>query len=133
MAWELPVLTLSQFKAAADLSAKQYYFVEITAAGTVNVCNAATDQPIGVLQNKPKSGETAEVMVIGVTKVSSDAALSVGTLIGPSADGQADAKVIGTDVTEFVCGRVIEASTAAGGLATAVINCVAPFNAVTAN
>lgn len=123
MAYELPVLKVPGFTASADLSTKQYYFVEISGAGTVNVCNAATDKAIGVLQNKPTSGQPAEIMAIGITKVSSDAALSRGDLIGPSADGQADAKVPGTDTTEYIHGIVLVASGGAGQLATAMINC----------
>ena len=123
MAFEVPILKIPGFKASADLSGKQFYFVEPSGAGTVNVCGAATDKAIGVLQNKPTSGQVAEIMAIGISKVSSDAALSRGDLIGPSADGQADAKVPGTDTTEYIHGQVLVATGAAGELATALINC----------
>ena len=123
MSTEIPVLKPGLFTAAADLSGKQFYFVKLASATTVTVCAAATDKPIGVLQNKPTSGQAAEVMVIGISKVSSDAGLSVGDLIGPSGDGQADAKTPGTDTTEYIAGQVISGSNSAGGLATAVINC----------
>ena len=129
MAIEIPVLKPGIFTASADLSGKQFYFVKLSGAGTVTVCAAATDVPIGVLQNKPTSGQAAEVMMLGISKVSSDAALSRGNLIGTSGDGQADAKTPGTDTTEYVVGQVIEASTAAGGLATAAINCLTPVRA----
>lgn len=125
MAWELPGLMIA-LEAAADLSAKQYYFVNIDATGKAALPTGATDKPIGVLQNKPTAGQTAEIMVTGVSKVSSDAALSIDNLIGTSADGQADAKVPGTDITEYVVGRVLEASGAAAGLVTAAINCLNP-------
>lgn len=97
--------------------------VELTAADTVNVCNGVTDRPIGVLQNAPKSGEPAEVCALGVTKINSDAALSVGDQIGTAADGQAAAYVPGTDTTKYIVGMVIGASGAAAGYATAIINC----------
>lgn len=122
-------LKIGHLVAGADLSTHQYKFVEITGAGTVNVCNAATDRPIGVLQNKPTSGQACEIVVIGVTKVSSDAALTAGTLIGTSADGQADAKTPGTDTTEYTVGQVLIASGAGDELATAVVNCAAPCRA----
>jgi hypothetical protein len=128
MAFEKPHLMLS-LEANADLSTKQFRFCEIVAAGKVDVCNAATDKPVGVLQNAPKAGETAELLVVGISKVDSDAALSRGDLIGTSADGQADAKTPGTDTTEYVVGMVIEASGAAGGKATALINCASPHRA----
>jgi hypothetical protein len=117
------------FIAAADLSTKQYYFVELTAARTVNVCNAATDKPVGVLQNKPQSGEEAKVMIVGKTPVDSDSALAVGDLIGTAADGQADAKVPGTDTSNYVVGMVTIASGAAGEKAEALINCANPHRA----
>ena len=122
MAYEIPVLKPGIWTAGEDLSSKQYYFVKLSGS-TVVACGGATDKPIGVLQNAPTSGQAAEVMVIGITKVSSDAALSVGNLIGTSGDGQADAKTPGTDTTEYIAGQVVGASGAAGGYATAVINC----------
>lgn len=112
------------FIAGGDLSAKQYYFVKISADNTVVICAAATDVPIGVLQNAPASGGVAEVCMVGVTKVNSDAALTAGNRIGTAADGQADAKTAGTDTTEYAVGIVLIGSGAAGGLATAAINCL---------
>lgn len=123
MAFEAVQIKIPCLKAAADLSSKQYYLVELTAADTVNVCNGVTDRPIGVLQNAPKSGEPAEVCALGVTKINSDAALSVGDQIGTAADGQAAAYVPGTDTTKYIVGMVIGASGAAAGYATAIINC----------
>jgi hypothetical protein len=128
MAYEIPVLVIS-LKAGEDLSAKQFYHVKLDASGDVVAPTGATDVPAGILQNAPTSGQTAEVLVLGVSKVNSDAALSIGAFIGTSADGQADAKTIGTDTTEYVSGRVLEASGAAGGYATAMINCLAPHRA----
>ena len=129
MAWEHGPQIIMTFEAAADLSAKQYHFVEFS-SGQVNACNALTDVPLGVLQNKPSAqGRPAEVLVMGVTKVNSDAALSQGDLIGPSADGQADARVIGTDTTHYVVGRMLEATSGAGVLGTAMINCLNPHRA----
>lgn len=124
MAHQVPVL-VQTYKAAGDLSAKQFYFVKLSAADTVDVCSAATDRAIGVLQNKPDAAnKAAEVMLLGISKVSSDAALSRMDLIGPAADGQADAKTPGTDTTEYIHGVVIEASGGAGQLASALISCV---------
>lgn len=122
MAYEIPVL-LATFRAAGDLSAKQYHFVKLDSNGDVVICAAATDKPIGVLQNNPASGSEAAVMILGISKVSADAALSVGALIGTSADGQADAKTPGTDAMEYIAGMVLSATGAAGGIASASINC----------
>src|SRR5574337_1127881 len=108
MAYEGPQIAIPGLKAGADLSAKQYYFVKLSADKTVVVCAAATDIPIGVLQNKPDaSGKAAEVVAVGVTKVSGDADLDAGHLIGTSGDGQADRKLPGTDTTEYTVGQVV--------------------------
>lgn len=128
MAHEIPLFTPA-FEAGEDLSAKQYHYVKIATGNKVVACTAVTDRPIGVLQNNPAAGQEAAVMVIGITKVVSDAALAVGALIGTSADAQADAKVPGTDTTEYVTGQVLTATGAAGGIATALINCAAPARA----
>ena len=119
----------SSFIAGGDLSAKQYYFVKLSADNTVVVCAGATDLPVGVLQNNPVSGQTAEVCVIGETKISGDADLDAGHLIGTSADGQADRKIAGTDTTEYIVGVVKKGNTAAGGLVTAFVNCASPSRA----
>ncbi len=86
-------------------------------------------QAIGVLQNKPTSGQAATILCVGTSKVSSDAALNEGDLIGTAADGQADAKVPGTDTTNYVVGQMITATGAAGVIGTAAINCANPHRA----
>lgn len=131
MAWEVDgVVKLVGYTAEADLSGKQYHFVKLGSAGqTVDVCAALTDVPLGVLQNAPTAGQAAEVCIIGISKIVGDANLALGDLIGPSADGQADARTIGTDTTHYVVGRVIAENGAAGGLVTAVINCANPHRA----
>lgn len=129
MAYSGALCKLTGLKAAADLSSKQFYFVKLTADNTVNVCTALTDVPVGVLQNTPGANQAAEVVVMGQTKISCDADLTVGDLIGPSADSQADARTIGTDTTHYVVGQIISGNTAAGGIATAVVNCCNPHRA----
>ena len=118
MAYESVGTDLGFFTAAADLSAKQYYFVKLASSTTVNVCAAVTDKPIGVLQNKPESGEQAIVRVFGVSKISADATLAAGDVIGTSADGQAQPISLGSETTVHVCGQAIEAGAAGNILAT---------------
>lgn len=116
--------------ANADLSSKQYYFVELDADGKVGACNASTDIPIGVLQNAPDaSGKAATVLVVGISKVDADAAINEGVLIGPAADGQAGGKVAGSNTTEYICGQMITATGGAGEIGTAAINCASPARA----
>lgn len=117
------------FVAGGNLSTKQYHFVKLSAANTVVICSGATDIPIGILQNNPESGAEATVMMLGTSKLVSDAALSVGALIGTSADGQGDAKTAGTDTTEYVVGVALSASTAAGGVIEVALNTLNPHRA----
>lgn len=129
MATEVATLDIS-LPAGADLSAKQYYFVKLNSSGQAIVCAAATDVPVGVLQNDPAaSGRGATVRVLGKSKVSSDASLSVGDLVGTSGDGQADAKTPGTDTTEYVVGQVLQAGGAAGEMSEVLVNCCNPVRA----
>lgn len=122
MAYEKDQVVTKTFKAGADLSAKQYYFMKLTGtADEVTVCNGATDKPIGVLQNKPTSGQAAEVVIIGITKVSADGTLDEGDSIGTSADGQA-AVYTASDTTKFIVGQALLPA-AAGEIGTAVIDC----------
>lgn len=128
MAWTIPGFTFTRV-AGADLSSSQYYFVKLSTTDTVIACAAATDVPIGILQNAPTSGQEATIMVTGISKVSSNAALTIGNLIGTSGDGQADAKTAGTDTTEYVVGVVLEATGGAAELATCTVNGLNPHRA----
>lgn len=126
MAYEIPG-TLITLEASADLSAKQFYFVKLDSNGQVAVCAAVTDIPVGILQDKPAAANRAcTVMVDGISKVSSDAALTPGNQIGCSADGQAAAYAAGTDTTKYIVGQVLVGSGAAAGLATVLFDCKSP-------
>lgn len=129
MAYEIPVLMHSR-RAAGDLTAKQYHFVKLDSNGDVVICAGATDVPYGVLQNAPDEGETAEIMLLGISKVKADGTIAVGALIGTSADGQADSKTVSTDSTEYAVGRYIgTAAAAAADVITCTINCLNPHRA----
>lgn len=125
MAYEAAQIKMGQLTAAADLSSKQYHFVKLASATTVNVCSAITDKPIGILQNTPTSGQAAEICIFGISKVVADGTLAAGNLIGTSSDSQADAIAAGTDTTVYVMGQAIEAA-AAGETVTMFLN---PSNA----
>jgi hypothetical protein len=100
-------------KAAADLSTKQFYFVEATAADTVNACNAITDLAIGVLTNKPSAaGQAASVAIGGIAKVVAGAAISAGAKVAPMASGKAQTAAS----TQFPRGVALEAAGADGDI-----------------
>ena len=112
MAYESPSITLGTLTAAADLSAKQYHFVKLASATTVNVCTATTDRAIGILQNNPTSGQQAVIQIFGVSKVVADGTIAFNNVIGTSADSQADAIVPGTDTSVVTLGIAIQAASA---------------------
>lgn len=110
------------FKAGADLSAGQYRAVELTSnAFEVTVCNGAGDNPIGVLQNKPKSGEAATIAVRGICRVVSDGnagAIAIGDYLGTDAAG----KLVKKSADKAIAiGRALEASTADGTIISAFL------------
>jgi len=119
MAYEIAGQDYS-FPAAADLSGNQYYFVEIGATG-VTVCDAATDIPLGVLQNKPGSGAAAAVRVTGISKVIAGGAISVGNPVGTDASGRARALTPGTDTTAYIRGIALEAASAANEIISVLL------------
>lgn len=103
------------YVAGADLSAKQYLAVKLTAANTVGVA-AAGEKAIGVLQNKPTSGLAAAVREIGRTKLVVDgnaAAIAAGDFLKSDALGKG---VKTTTDKDFVFARAEEASTVAGDI-----------------
>ena len=121
MAYEAIGQDIGTFTAAADLSAKQYHFVVLASATTVNVATAITNAPIGILQNTPESGQQAIVRISGVSKVVADGTLAAANFIGTSADAQADAISPGTDTTVYMTGQCVEAASA-GETTTMILN-----------
>lgn len=87
MSFEVAGFKLGTQVAAADLSAKQYCGMVIDSAGKVNTAGANVNI-IGVLQNKPTSGQVAELDCDGVTKGIAGAAIAAGDKLMVSASGQ---------------------------------------------
>lgn len=110
--------------AGADLSSSQYLFVKLDGTGKAVVCSAATDRPIGVLQNKPVAGAEAAVVVTGGTKLKAGASVSIGAQVGPDSASKARGKTVGTDTTNYTVGTALTAA-AADEIFTAVIDCAA--------
>ena len=115
--------------AGADLSSKQYNFVKLNSSGEAIAAAAATDIPVGVLQNAPTSGQEAEVLVVGGTKIVAGAAIAEGAQVGTFSAGKAVALVAGTNTTKYVVGTLLTESGADGNIVTAVINCANPGRA----
>ena len=127
MSFEQPGTKLS-LEAAADLSALQYTFVKLDSSGKAAAVSAATDIPVGVLQNKPIQGQVAEIMVDGITKLVAGVTMDEGNLVGVGAAGKSTVVVAGTDTTKYVLGQALEPA-AANEIFAALINCAAPHRA----
>lgn len=67
MAYEQPGFSMTLL-AGADLSSSQFCAVNVSNAGAAVLPAGAGGRAIGVLQNKPASGETATIVVDGITK-----------------------------------------------------------------
>lgn len=101
------------FPASADLSALQYNPVALGSTGIAAIA-AATTRAVGVLQNKPLSGEAAEIRMLGTTKAVSDGsgtAIAAGDYVGPNASGVMVKKAT---ADYNVAGMALDASTASG-------------------
>lgn len=114
--------------AAADLSSNQYKFVKLNSAGNIVAVAAATDRPIGILQNAPLSGQEGEVLVTGGTKIVAGGTVTEGAVIGTSSTGTGVAIVAGTDTTKYILGTYLTEGVS-GEVVTAVINCASSARA----
>lgn len=90
MATENRILDLT-YPAAEDLSSDQYKFVVLNSSGLVRRPDSASEVALGVLQNCPGAGEAAVVRVLGISKFQGNAALGIGTFVGPEYVSATDA------------------------------------------
>ena len=119
MALEQPVFKVGICTAAADLSAKQFYGVKVTATTAVNIMTVKGEAAFGILQNKPTINHSADVMLIGVSKVM----VGTGNLAaGAFWEFDADGTAITAEASKAAQGVVLIGANA-GELATVVIGC----------
>ena len=90
MATAQPLVAPLSLIAGADLSALQFTFVTLNSSGQVVGVTAEGGDAIGVLLNKPTSGQAAEVHpMVGIQKVVAGADLTPGTKVKSDATGKA--------------------------------------------
>lgn len=101
----------STFQAVADLRTSQYHIMRFSAADQVNIASngaaLSTVGAIGVLQNKPNSGQFATIQDAGVSKVVAGSSITAGAFFTTNGSGRAIACSSGND--ELVVGRAITA------------------------
>lgn len=95
------------FKSTNDLSAKQYFIVKLS-SGNVVLASAATDVLLGVLKNKPKASENADVQLVnsqGTCKVKAGGSITAGNMITSDSAGKA---VATTTTGNYILGMALE-------------------------
>ena len=104
------------YKAGADLSAKQYYIVKRgTTAGECVLSDSGADVHLGVLQNAPESGDTADILgrhASDTGKVVAGGVLTPGAALTADANGKA---VVTTTEDDQVIGYYAGNANAAAG------------------
>lgn len=99
--------------AAADLSSNQYYAVKVNSSGQIALCSSAGEFVVGILQNKPTSGQAADVRHSATTKAVAGAAITAGARVMTNASG----KVITLATSgSIACGVALEAAGADGDI-----------------
>lgn len=91
---------------------KQYRFVKVTGLHQVGLCTAATDNAVGVMQNKPQVvGQAATVGIFGVTNLMASAPISAGALVTSDVEGRAVTTATAADVMGVALGSATGANT----------------------
>lgn len=101
----------SMTTASADLSAKQFYAVKITAARVVGLVAAVTDITYGILQNKPKSAQVCDVALFGIVKAVAGGSITAGDKLEVNSSGQVITYT--TSGTACIIGQALETAVSA--------------------
>ena len=123
MAFTTDYSTLPGVTAGADLSAKQYLVGKLAStAGSVVIAGTlnSTTNPaafVGVIMNKPASGEEVEFAIDGIVKaIAATSTIAIGDRLWANSTGRlTDA---GTTDNGYFLGRALEVASAAGDIIT---------------
>lgn len=115
MSQQLGVLDVT-FEAGEDLDSNQYYAVYLSADHTVSLCTTGHVDAIGILQNKPKSGEAAVVRALGSTKAIASEVVAVGKRVLVGTDGKLDEENAAAQAEVRLIGVALEAAAADGDI-----------------
>ncbi len=74
-------------KAGGDLRSSQYAFVSVSGSEYVMLCRTSGEKMFGLLQNQPYSGDTAVVMVAGISKILAGGSVTRGNPITTNHSG----------------------------------------------
>tara|TARA_R110002167_G_scaffold199684_4_gene402993 strand:+ start:427 stop:813 length:387 start_codon:yes stop_codon:yes gene_type:complete len=120
MAYDLGPQTLISVESGEDMSAWQYKVVFINTSGkAVQFDDGGAEIPAGILQNAPTSGETANILVAGVTRAISDSSFALQNFIAAK---EGDGKMTNVIASNYVVGQPITAPGGDGEQFTAMVN-----------
>lgn len=104
--------TLVTLEAGVDFSAKQFFFVSVSADGQIDPAGNGAHAD-GVIQNDPSAaGDAAEVAIAGIVKVSAGGVVTAGGPVASDAAGECvDAAtgdvILGTALETGADGQII--------------------------
>jgi hypothetical protein len=122
MSYEEKIQCIS-LTADGDQSSNQYKFLKGDTTG-VALQDSAGGACIGVLQNKPTDAKIAEVGIMGVSKVTAGAAVSLWDNVQSDGAGRAITAASG----DYSQGIALEAATAAGQIIAVLLRPQAQLN-----
>lgn len=73
--------------AAADLRALQFTCVKVDSAGKIAAAGTLGEKILGIVQNKPNTGEVAQVGILGVSKAVCGGTVAAGALLMTTTGG----------------------------------------------
>tara|TARA_Y100000310_G_scaffold171492_2_gene171688 strand:+ start:2745 stop:3134 length:390 start_codon:yes stop_codon:yes gene_type:complete len=113
--------------AANDLRTMQYTIQRQAGAGTCDIASHAAATlvlgPMGVLTNKPNSGQAATIAYAGETKVVAGGSVTVNVAVSTNSSGRATAAVSG----DIIIGRALEAAGADGEVIRMLLQAPTPL------
>jgi len=120
MAYELGPQTIVSLSAAEDLSGSQYMVVYCDTNGDAALNDdGGTEIPLGILQNAPTTGQTAEVVVAGVTKAMAGTNFALQNILCAV---DTTGKIVTGSPGDYAIGQPLTAPGADGEIFTALVN-----------
>lgn len=89
---------ISGLTASADCSAKQYTFAKISGNRTFTFAGTAGELCIGVIGNKPTSGQPGEILVGPVVKITLSTTMTAGQKVATTNAGLAQVAATGNTI-----------------------------------
>lgn len=118
MATQTPGFRVGTVDAGADLTAKQFHCVKLNGSGKFVSGSASGEKIVGILQNKPDSGEVADVMINGVSKAVAGAAIAAGAQIMANASGRV---ITAATTGSTIIGWALDAASADGEIISIIL------------